>query len=58
MRLNSVGRNKAASADQYRIVDMAAAHEEANLIFVQAERAGESDSLKVVREFMANYQLI
>jgi len=37
---------------------MTAAHEEAILAFVQAERAGDSDSLKAVRTFMENYQTV
>jgi len=47
---------EAASVEQYWITDMAAAHEEAILAFVQAERAGENDSLKAVRAFMENYR--
>lgn len=46
----------AAPADQRWISDMAATHEEAILAFVQAERAGDSESLKAVREFMENFQ--
>jgi len=45
-----------APAEQYRVFDMTAAHEEAILSFLQAELAGEGDSLKAVREFMANYR--
>jgi len=45
-----------APADQFRITDIVAVHEEAILAFVQAERAGESDSLKAAKEFMENFQ--
>jgi len=37
---------------------MMAAHEEAILVFVQTERAGDSDNLKAVREFLENYQTV
>ena len=48
---------QAAPADQYSIMDMTAAHEEAILSFVQTERAGQGDSLSAVKAFMENYQL-
>lgn len=44
-----------AAPGHYRISDMAAAHEEAILSFVQAERAGKADSMKAVNDFMENY---
>lgn len=46
---------ESAAPGQYKITDMTAAHEEAILSFVQAERAGQPDSLKAVRAFMENY---
>lgn len=42
--------------EQYRVFDMTAAHEEAIFSFLQAERAGEGDSLRAVRAFMASYR--
>ena len=45
-----------APVEQYQICDMTAAHEEAILSFLQVELAGERDSLKAIREFMANYR--
>jgi len=47
-----------APAELYWVSDMTAAHEEAILAFVKAERAGDDDSLKAVREFMANYPVV
>lgn len=48
---------ESAPAEQSWITNMVAAHEEAILAFVQAERTGKTDSLQAVRAFMANYQV-
>ncbi len=42
-------------SDQHNIYNMIATHEEAIFYFVRAERAGDEDSLKAVREFMINF---
>lgn len=48
---------KTAPAEQYWIYDMTATHEEAILVFVQAEKIGNNDSLQAVRDFMAKFPL-
>lgn len=40
---------------QYSLCNMMATHEEAIFYFVHAERTGDKDSLKAVREFMINF---